>query len=155
MFDLRSLWVCQSREQRWCNSVQLQPRAGSAGTSVGMQRRGAALDRQTDTLAGTPHHPWDLQPTAAPQPASGSGTAPSVPLAASPLRHALTPPSPVPRVRQKDTAKQTRIAAQRHSLPNNPTPSPPPARGTSITAVSSPRLCPGRETGRKMKIKFP
>lgn len=104
MFDLRSLWVCQSREQRRYNSLQLWLRAGSVGTSVGMRRRGAALDRQTDALAGTPHHPWDLHPTAAPPPAlSGSGTAPDAPLAASPLHHAPTPPSLVPRVREKTT----------------------------------------------------
>lgn len=126
MFNLRSLWVCQSRKQRRYNSLQLWLRAGSVWTSVGMRRRGAALDRQTDALAGTPHHPWDLHATAAPQPAlSGSGTAPDASLAASPLHRDRTPPSLVPRVREKNHTKQTRITAQWNSVPNNPTLSPP------------------------------
>lgn len=99
MFNLRSLWVCQSREQGQYNSLQLWLRAGSVGTSVGMRRRGAALDRQMDTLAGTPHHPWDLHPIAL----LGSSTVPDAPLAASPLHHAPTLPSLVPRAREKTT----------------------------------------------------
>lgn len=83
--------------QRRYNSVQLQPRAGSAEPSVGDLLR---MDRQTETLAGTPHHLWDLRPYRGP--ASGMLNNPT----SSPLPAPCTSPCLCP---GRETGRKMKI----------------------------------------------